>query len=74
MEIFYQYDIDLEDNDGLDLVDLLKKALILVKHKNYRVDFIRDKETDLVNKYTKPQEKVRRHTCFPNSWITMRRS
>ncbi len=58
MEIFYQYDIDLEDNNGLDLVDLLEKALVLVKHRKCLVDFIRDKETDLVNKYTKPQEKV----------------
>ena len=50
MEIFYRYDIDLDD-DGLDFGDLLEKSLVLVKRRKYLVDFIRDKETDLVNKY-----------------------
>lgn len=56
MEIFYRYDIDLEDNDDLDFGDLLEKVLELVKRKKYWVDFIRDKETE-VNKYD-PREKV----------------
>lgn len=58
MEIFYRYDIDLEDDDGLDFGDLLEKALVLVKRRKYLVDFIRDKETDLANKYIDSQEKV----------------
>ncbi|MCJ1348040.1 hypothetical protein MMC31_006271 [Peltigera leucophlebia] len=58
MDIFYRYNIDLEDDDDLDFEDLLEKALVLVKRRKYLADFIRDKETDLVNKYTEPQEKV----------------
>ena len=58
MEIFYRYDIDLEDDDGLDFGDLLEKALVLVRRRKYLADFIREKETDLVNKYTDSQEKV----------------
>ncbi len=33
-------------------------VLVLVKRRKHLVDFIRDKETDLVNKYTDSQEKV----------------
>lgn len=51
MKIFYQYDIDLEDDDSLDFGNLLEKLLILVKRKKYLADFIKDKETDLTNKY-----------------------
>ncbi|MCJ1344896.1 hypothetical protein MMC31_003101 [Peltigera leucophlebia] len=58
MEIFYRYDIDLEDDDDLDFEDLLEKALLLVKRRKFLADFIRDGDTDLVNKYTEPQEKV----------------
>ena len=58
MEIFYRYVIDLEDDDSLDFGDLLEKALVLVKRRKYLADFIRHKETNLVNKYTDPQEKV----------------
>lgn len=58
MEIFYRHDTDLEDDDGLNFEDLLEKVLVLVKRRNYLADFIRNKETDLVNKYTNSQEKV----------------
>lgn len=53
MEIFYRFDIDLEDDDGLDFGDLLEKALVLVKHRKYLVNLIRDKENP-VNEYTEP--------------------
>ena len=56
MEIFYRYDIDLEEDDGLDFGDLLEKVLVLVKRRKYLVEFIRDKETE-ADKYD-PQEKV----------------
>ncbi len=56
MEIFYWYNIDLENNDDLDFGDLLEKVLVLVKRKNFLADFIRDKETDLIYKYTEPQK------------------
>ena len=58
MEIFHRHDIDLEDNDNLDFEDLLEKALVIVKRRKFLADFIQDKETDLVNKYAEPQEKV----------------
>ena len=58
MEIFYHYDIDLEDDDSLDFGNLLEKALVLVKRRKCLADFIRDKETGLVNKHTEPQEKL----------------
>lgn len=58
MEIFYRYDINLEDDDGLDFEDLLEKALVLIKRRKYLADFIGDKETDRVNKNTGAQEKV----------------
>ncbi len=58
MEIFYQYDIDLEDDDSLDFEDVLEKALVLVKRRKFLADFIQDKMTDLVNKYAEPQVKV----------------
>ncbi len=50
MEIFYQYDIDLEDDDSLDFEDVLEKALVLVKRRKFLADLIQDKMTDLVNK------------------------
>lgn len=58
MEIFYWYDIDLEDDNRLDFEDLLEKALVLVKRRKYPADFIRDKKTGLVNKYVDSLEKV----------------
>ncbi|MCJ1347938.1 hypothetical protein MMC31_006168, partial [Peltigera leucophlebia] len=52
MEIFYR------DDNGLDFGDLLEKALVLVKRRKFLAEFIQDKDTDLVNKYTElPQEK-----------------
>ncbi len=42
MEIFYRYDIDLEDDDSLDFDDVLEKALVLVKRSKYLADFIQD--------------------------------
>ena len=56
MEIFYRYNIDLEDDDDLDFGDLLEKVLVLVKRRKFLADFIQDKETDLVHKYTEPQK------------------
>lgn len=50
MEIFYQYDIDQEDDDGLGFRDLVEKSLVLVNHKTYLVDFTRDRETELAKK------------------------
>ena len=64
MEIFYRCDIDLEDDNGLDFEDLLEKPLVVVKGRKFLVDFIQDKETYLINKYTEPQEKV---TTTPNN-------
>ncbi len=56
IEIFYRLDIDLESDDGLNFEDLLERALVFVKCRKFLADFIRDKETDLVNKYTEPQK------------------
>lgn len=58
MEIFSRYDtyLEEEDNGGLDSGDLLEKALVIVGRRKYLADFIRHKETDLTNKYTRPQE------------------
>ena len=64
MEIFYRCDIDLADDDGLDFEDLLEKKLVLVKRRKFLADFIQDKETYLINKYTEPQKKV---TTTPNN-------
>ena len=58
IEIFCWHDIDLEDENGLDFEDLLEKALAIVRHKKILADFIQDKETDLVSKYTDSQKKV----------------
>ena len=66
MEIFYRYDIDLEDDDDLDFEDLLEKALVLVKRKKFLADFIRDEETDLANKYTEPQKAPTPTTYVPD--------
>ncbi len=57
MEIFYRYDIDLEDNNSLDFNDILEKALVLVKHSKCLADFIRDKENDLIDKHTGLEKK-----------------
>lgn len=50
-KIFYQYDINLEDNNGLDFSNLPKNLLVLVKCRKYLADFIKDKKIDLINKY-----------------------
>ncbi len=55
MEIFYTYEIDLEDDDGLTLGIYWKRH---IKRRKCLADFIRDNETDRVSQYTKPQEKV----------------
>ena len=55
MEIFYRYDIDLEDDDDLDFGNILEKTLILDKRSNCLADFMRDGET---NKYTGLEEKA----------------
>lgn len=54
IEIFYQHNINPEDDNGLDFEDLLEKTLVLVRRKKYLADFIWDKEIHLANKYTKP--------------------
>ncbi len=56
MEIFYRYDIDLNEDDDLDFGDLLEKVLVLVKRRKYLLELIQDKETE-ADKYN-PQEKV----------------
>lgn len=58
MEIFYRYDIDLEDDDSLDFEDLLKKALVIVRRGKFLADLLQDRETDLAYKYAEPQEKI----------------
>lgn len=50
IEIFYQYNIDLKDNNDYDFKDLLKKALVLIKDRKDLADLIRNKKTNLVNK------------------------
>ena len=57
MEIFYWYDIDLENDNSLDFDDVLEKALVLVKCSKYHEDFIRDKKNDRINKHTDFEEK-----------------
>lgn len=42
----------------MDFGDILDNALVFVKRRKCLADFIEDKDTDLVNKYAKPQEKV----------------
>ena len=64
MEIFYWYDIDLEDDNRLDFEDLLEKALVLAKRRKYLADFIRDKKTDLVNKYVDSFRKSPRYPQY----------
>lgn len=56
METFYQYDINLEDNNYLDFRDLLNEVLVLVQHRKFLAGFIYDKEIDLVYKYTESQK------------------
>ena len=58
MEIFYRYDIDLEDDDSLDFEDLLKKALVIVRRGKFLADLLQDRETNLAYKYAEPQEKI----------------
>ena len=40
IKIFYLYNINLEDNDGLNFRDILEKVLVLVKCKKNVVGFI----------------------------------
>ena len=58
MEIFYQYNIDLEDDDSLDFEYLLEKALILVKRRNFLTDLLQEKKTDLIYKLAEPKERI----------------
>lgn len=39
-EMFYRHDIDLEDDDGIDFDDLLKKVLVLIDCRKRLADFI----------------------------------
>lgn len=57
IEIFNQYNIDLEDNNSLDFEKILKKVLVLVKRSKYLVNFMRDKKNNLIDKYTSLEEK-----------------
>lgn len=54
MEIFCQHDIDLEDDVSLDIEELLKKAIVIVRRKKFLVDLLQDKETDLIYKQVEP--------------------
>lgn len=56
IKIFHQYDIDLDDDNKLNFGDLLKNMLVFVKHLKFLADFIQNKETNQVNKYTDPQK------------------
>lgn len=58
MEIFYQHDIDLEDNNSLGFENLLKKALIIVRRRKFLANLLQDRKIDLVYKHAEPQEKV----------------
>ena len=47
MEIFYRYNIDLEDdNDGIDFEDLLEEALVLIMCRKRLAGFIKEEESD----------------------------
>ena len=45
-EIFYRYDIDLEDDNGIDFDDLLEKSLVLIGCRKRLADFTKEKESD----------------------------
>lgn len=57
MEIFYQYNIDLENDGSLDFEEVLEKTLVLIKRNKYLAGFIWDRENDLINKHTGLEEK-----------------
>lgn len=42
MEIFYQYDVELKDDDSLDFGDFLEKARVLVKRRKFLADLFQD--------------------------------
>ena len=54
MRFFYWYDMDLEDDNGLDFENLLEKVLVLAKCRNRLAAFIRDQATSLVDEYIEP--------------------
>lgn len=58
IEIFCWHNIDLENDNSFDFEDLLEKTLVIVRCKKIMVDFIQDKETDLVSNYPDSHEKV----------------
>ena len=43
-EIFYRYDIDLEDDINFD--DLLEKTLVFIRRRKWLADFIKENESD----------------------------
>lgn len=45
-KIFYRYDLDLEDDDGIDFDDLLEKSLVLIGCRKRLADFIKEKKSD----------------------------
>lgn len=56
IEIFYYYNLDLDNNLYIDFVDLLKRALRLLSTKKKLIDLVwtdkkSDQIEDLVNKY-----------------------
>lgn len=57
MDIFYRYDIDLEDDNSLDFEHVLEKALVMVQRSKCLADFIRNRNNDLIDKHTGLQEK-----------------
>lgn len=57
IEIFYQYNINLED-DYSDFGDLLEKALVLVKYRMFLAHLLQNKKTDLSYNYVEPQKNI----------------
>lgn len=58
MEIFYQYNINLKDNDSLNFEYLSEKALVLVKRRKFQADLLQNKETHLIYKLAEPKKKI----------------
>lgn len=58
IEIFYHYNINLEDNNSLDFEDLLKKTLVIVRYGKFLANLVHDGETELTYKYIEPQKKI----------------
>ena len=67
-EIFYRHDTNLEDDDGINFKDLLKKALILIKCRKRLADFIEEEESDWKftnHRKNQPTAQVNHHSIPP---------